>query len=138
MASSTVGNESVVPTRGVTQPPRAPLAPRTNAAPATGGATQDAREAGKAGEGQAEATGAQRGEASVVVKGTRYRVLECVGRGGSCKVYKVLAPSARILALKRIKLEGKDREAAQGFLDEITLLEKLRWGGALSMVWATE
>ncbi|EIE22690.1 kinase-like protein, partial [Coccomyxa subellipsoidea C-169] len=60
------------------------------------------------------------------VRGTRYTKLECVGRGGSSKVYKVMAPSRKIYALKRIRLTGRDHEAAAGFIDEITLLQRLR------------
>ena len=33
-----------------------------------------------------------------------YTKLECVGRGGSSKVYKVMAPNRKIFALKRIRL----------------------------------
>ena len=65
-------------------------------------------------------------EDSVTVRGITYTKLECVGRGGSSKVYKVMAPNKKIFALKRIRLNGCDAEAAAGFLDEITLLTKLR------------
>lgn len=34
-----------------------------------------------------------------------YTKLECVGRGGSSKVYKVMAPNRKIFALKRIRLQ---------------------------------
>ncbi|EFN53107.1 hypothetical protein CHLNCDRAFT_10750, partial [Chlorella variabilis] len=54
-----------------------------------------------------------------------YTKLECVGRGGSSKVYKVMAPNRKIFALKRIRLQGRDAEAASGFLDEIKLLNSL-------------
>jgi len=85
--------------------PQDPSAPQTPAVPQTPAAQQDPM---------------------VMVNRVRYKVLECVGRGGSCKVYKVIAPNNKILALKRIKLEGRDVEAAQGFMDEITLLKRLR------------
>jgi Protein kinase domain len=62
----------------------------------------------------------------IVVRSISYTKLECVGRGGSSKVYKVMAPNRKIFALKRIRLNGRDTEAANGFLDEITLLNKLR------------
>ncbi len=45
------------------------------------------------------------------------------------KVYhamQVMAPNRKIFALKRIRLQGRDREAASGFIDEITLLQRLR------------
>ena len=37
-----------------------------------------------------------------------------------------MAPNRKIFALKRIKLQGKDTEASKGFVDEITLLQRLR------------
>ena len=37
-----------------------------------------------------------------------------------------MAPNRKIYALKRIRLTGRDREAAAGFIDEITLLQRLR------------
>ena len=65
-------------------------------------------------------------EDTVTVRGITYTKLECVGRGGSSKVYKVMAPNKKIFALKRIRLTGCDVEAANGFIDEIMLLTKLR------------
>lgn len=41
-------------------------------------------------------------------------------------VVQVMAPNRKIFALKRIKLQGKDSEASKGFVDEITLLQRLR------------
>jgi serine/threonine-protein kinase TTK/MPS1 len=41
-------------------------------------------------------------------------------------VFKVMAPSRKIFALKRIRLAGRDAEAAAGFVDEIGLLTRLR------------
>ncbi|KAI7845303.1 hypothetical protein COHA_001145 [Chlorella ohadii] len=64
-------------------------------------------------------------ENTVTVKDIVYTKLECVGRGGSSKVYKVMAPNRKIFALKRIRLQGRDAEAATGFLDEIKLLNSL-------------
>jgi serine/threonine-protein kinase TTK/MPS1 len=63
---------------------------------------------------------------TVFVQGVRYTKLECVGRGGSSKVFKVMGPSCKIFALKRIRLQGRDAEAAAGFIDEIELLQRLK------------
>ncbi|KAF8072718.1 MPS1 [Scenedesmus sp. PABB004] len=63
---------------------------------------------------------------TVYVQGVRYTKLECVGRGGSSKVFKVMGPGCKIYALKRIRLAGRDAEAASGFIDEINLLTCLR------------
>lgn len=65
-------------------------------------------------------------ENMVIVRDITYTKLECVGKGGSSKVYKVMAPNKKIFALKRIRLNGRDKEAATGFLDEITLLTRLK------------
>ena len=65
-------------------------------------------------------------EQMVIVRGIQYTKLECVGKGGSSKVYKVMAPNKKIFALKRIRLNGRDEEAATGFMDEITLLARLK------------
>lgn len=65
-------------------------------------------------------------ENMVIVRDITYTKLECVGKGGSSKVYKVMAPNKKIFALKRIHLNGRDKEAATGFLDEITLLTRLK------------
>lgn len=63
---------------------------------------------------------------TISVRNKPYTILECVGKGGSSKVYKVMAGNRKIYALKRIKLSNRDKEAAAGFLDEITLLRRLR------------
>lgn len=40
--------------------------------------------------------------------------------------WQVMGPSCKIYALKRIRLAGRDAEAASGFIDEINLLQRLR------------
>jgi len=62
----------------------------------------------------------------VIVRGVKYLKLECVGQGGTCKVYKVLCPKRKTYALKRIKLAGREKETVAGFMDEIRLLQGLR------------
>ena len=62
----------------------------------------------------------------VVVRGVKYLKLECVGQGGTCKVYKVLCPKRKTYALKRIRLQGREKETIAGFMDEIRLLQGLR------------
>lgn len=65
-------------------------------------------------------------ENTVFVNGVKYTKLECVGQGGTCKVFKVVSPKRKILALKRIRLDGKENETIAGFIDEIKLLKTLR------------
>ncbi len=61
------------------------------------------------------------------INGVPYRKLELIGRGGSSKVYKVLAPNNRILAVKKVKLAREEEPVViQGYKDEIALLSKLK------------
>eukprot|EP00762_Andalucia_godoyi_P006218 ANDGO_01714.mRNA.1 Serine/threonine-protein kinase mph1 len=63
----------------------------------------------------------------IVVHGVTYIRLECVGKGGSCKVFKVLNPIDRkIYALKRVKLTNLDPHSVESFRNEVMLLLKLR------------
>lgn len=51
--------------------------------------------------------------------------MDCVGRGGSSKVYRVMAENFKVFALKRVTLEDQDEAAIRGFKGEIDLLKKL-------------
>ena len=62
---------------------------------------------------------------ALLVNGRIYAKLELIGRGGSSKVFKVLAPDGKLYALKRVHLKGVDPAALSGYLNEIELLRKL-------------
>ncbi len=51
--------------------------------------------------------------------------LDCIGRGGSARVYRIMTEDFRILALKRIFLQDSDEVSIQGFKGEIDHLKKL-------------
>jgi serine/threonine-protein kinase TTK/MPS1 len=59
------------------------------------------------------------------VNGKCYTRLDCVGRGGSAKVYRVSAENGMMYALKRVSLENADESTIKGFRGEIDLLQKL-------------
>lgn len=44
----------------------------------------------------------------------------------TCHYLQVMGPNCKIYALKRIRLAGRDAEAASGFIDEINLLLRLK------------
>lgn len=59
------------------------------------------------------------------VNGKCYTRLDCLGRGGSAKVYRVTAENGKMLALKRVALENADEATIKGYRGEIDLLGKL-------------
>ncbi|GBG31839.1 Serine/threonine-protein kinase mph1 [Hondaea fermentalgiana] len=64
-----------------------------------------------------------------MVNGKPYLRLAVIGRGGTSKVFKVLAigeDEPQIYALKRIKLTRAEPSALSSFKNEISLLERLR------------
>ena len=59
------------------------------------------------------------------VNGKCYTRLDCLGRGGSAKVYRVTAENGKMFALKRVSLENADPATIMGCKGEIDLLGKL-------------
>ncbi|KAH7326632.1 kinase-like domain-containing protein [Stachybotrys elegans] len=59
------------------------------------------------------------------VNGKCYTRLDCLGRGGSAKVYRVVAENGKSFALKRVSLEHADESTIRGFKGEIDLLRRL-------------
>jgi serine/threonine-protein kinase TTK/MPS1 len=66
---------------------------------------------------------------TVTVNGKEYLVLKLIGRGGSCKVYRVLSEDNEVLALKRIALAESDH--AVNFRREVELLVRLRGNSSI-------
>jgi serine/threonine-protein kinase TTK/MPS1 len=60
-----------------------------------------------------------------VLNGKTYRRLDCIGRGGSSRVFRIMAENYKIFALKRVNLEDADMAAIAGYKGEIDLLKKL-------------
>lgn len=72
------------------------------------------------------ATTTQKARRNVIkVNGKVYTRLDCLGRGGSGKVYRVTAENGKMLALKRVSLEHADEATIRGYRGEIDLLSKL-------------
>ena len=51
--------------------------------------------------------------------------MDCIGRGGSSRVYRVMAENSRMFALKKVALEGLDESTIKGYKGEIDLLKRL-------------
>jgi serine/threonine-protein kinase TTK/MPS1 len=74
----------------------------------------------------ASSQSSRRQRSVVHVNGKPYRRLDTIGKGGSCKVYKVMAENFKMLAMKKVNFSSQDGEAAiRGYKGEIDLLRKL-------------
>ncbi|KAG6012894.1 hypothetical protein E4U54_007232 [Claviceps lovelessii] len=76
--------------------------------------------------GAATATQAKQRRNVLRVNGKCYTRLECLGRGGSAKVYRVTAENGKMFALKRVALENADEGTIRGYRGEIDLLARLK------------
>ncbi|KAI9831887.1 MAG: hypothetical protein M1819_004609 [Sarea resinae] len=61
----------------------------------------------------------------ISVNGKAFTRLDCIGRGGSSRVYRVMAENYKIFALKKVTLEEVDELTIRGYKGEIELLKKL-------------
>ena len=67
----------------------------------------------------------QKKRIQVTVNKKSYKRLNCIGRGGSARVYRVMADNCRTWALKKVFLRNVDQATIQGFKREIEVLQKL-------------
>jgi hypothetical protein len=74
----------------------------------------------------------------VPVNGVPYAKLGVIGKGGSCKVYRALSKDCSVLAIKKVKLDGMDRKAIEGYANEISLLKRLRGNPAIIQMYDSE
>lgn len=75
--------------------------------------------------GAASAAQARKKRNYISVNGKLFTRMDCIGRGGSSKVYRVMAENYKVFALKRVTLEDQDELAIRGYKGEIDLLRKL-------------
>ncbi|KAG5642666.1 hypothetical protein DXG03_002350 [Asterophora parasitica] len=54
-----------------------------------------------------------------------YARLDMIGKGGSSRVFRVLASAGGLYAIKRVSLDKTDSEAMSGYMNEIALLKRL-------------
>lgn len=72
------------------------------------------------------------------VNGKQFTKLDCIGRGGSSRVYRVMAENSHFFALKRVSLDDADELAVAGFKGEIDLLQKLKGVERVIRLWDWE
>lgn len=62
----------------------------------------------------------------IVMNGKEYIILQIIGKGGSCIVYRVINENNEVLALKCVNLHGVSPTQYTDFVNEVKLLETLR------------
>ncbi|KAJ5718274.1 hypothetical protein N7488_003920 [Penicillium malachiteum] len=75
--------------------------------------------------GGASTSQSRKKRTQVSINGKHFTRLDCIGRGGSSRVYRVMAENYKIFALKRVNLEDVDPLTLTGYKGEIDLLKKL-------------
>lgn len=109
--------------------PRQALAPRNQNTPhraAPPPPKMTVLETATATAGAASVTQSRKKRNYISVNQKLFTRLDCLGRGGSSKVYRVMAENFKVFALKRVTLEEQDELAIRGFKGEIDLLQKLQ------------
>ena len=110
-------------------PPRQPLGPRsqnTPLRPAPRPPQMSILDTATANAGGASTAQSKKKRSFLAIKGKAFTRLDCIGRGGSAKVYRVMAENYKVFALKRVSTEDVDELTLRGFKGEIDLLEKLK------------
>lgn len=74
----------------------------------------------------------------VKVNGVPYSRLELIGKGGSSKVYKIMNMQGKILAMKKVKLDGADESMILSYMNEITLLNRLKGCDSIIKLYDSE
>lgn len=118
----------LIQTPAIASPPRPALAVRsqnTPHRPAPPPPKMTMLETATANAGAASASQARKKRNYISVNGKLFTRMDCIGRGGSSKVYRVMAENFKVFALKRVTLEDQDELAIRGYKGEIDLLKKL-------------
>lgn len=72
------------------------------------------------------------------VEGEPYTKLAVIGKGGSCKVYRALSRDCDMVVLKKVKLDGLNRAAIDGYANEIALLKRLKGNPEIMQLYSSE
>ncbi len=76
----------------------------------------------------------------LAVNNMKYLKLGVIGKGGSCKVYRALASNSShsIVAIKKVKLAGMAKKSIEGYVNEISLLRRLRDNPAIIQLYDSQ
>ena len=127
--SVTLDNQKPIVTPVTVSPPRKALGPRSQNTPLRPAPAPPPKmsvlETATAVAGAASVSQAKKKKTIISVNGKLFTRMDCIGRGGSSRVYRVMAENYKVFALKRVSLEDVDELAIRGYKGEIDLLRKL-------------
>ena len=120
----------VVGVRMVTSPQRRALSSRSQntplrPAPPPPPPRMTVLETATANAGAAASSQSRKKRNHVAINGKVFQRVSCIGRGGSSRVYKVMAENDNFLAFKKVSFEDADEATVRGYKGEIDLLKKL-------------
>jgi hypothetical protein len=72
------------------------------------------------------------------VENEPYAKLGVIGKGGSCKVYRALSRDCDVVALKKVKIDGLNKAAIDGYANEIALLKRLKGNPAIIQLYSAQ
>jgi serine/threonine-protein kinase RIO1 len=72
------------------------------------------------------------------VNGAAYAKLGVIGKGGSSKVYRALSKKCSVVGIKKVKLDGMDDRAIEGYANEISLLKRLKGNPAIIQMYDSQ
>lgn len=127
--------------RTAISPERRPLAPRsqnTPRRPAPPPPKMSILDAATSTAGAATTSQASSKRNRLKINGKTFTRLDCIGRGGSSRVYRVMAENNQFFALKRVSLDDADEMTVLGFKGEIDLLKKLEKVERVIRLWDWE
>ena len=122
-----IDDQMMAATPTTASPPRKALAPKSHNTPhrtAPAPPKMTVLETATATAGAASASQKKK-RSMITVNKKLFSRMDCIGRGGSARVYRVMAENHKIFALKRVSLEDVDQLAICGYKGEIELLRKL-------------
>ncbi len=111
-------------TPATSSPQRRPLAPRSQNTPYRAAPPPPKMSVLEAATSNAGSTRSKK-KVAWSVNGKLFTRLDCIGRGGSSRVYRVMAENYKMFALKRVNLEEADAASIIGYKGEIDLLRRL-------------
>lgn len=123
--SESVDTDAIMRTASPVRQPLAARSRNTPLRPAPPPPKMSLLDAATSTAGAAASTSAGQKKNRMKLNGKVFTRLDVIGRGGSSRVYRVMAENSKFFALKRVSLDDADESAVRGFKGEIDLLRKL-------------